>query len=68
MNTYEFIRKLIKLDPTGEMKIMLSVRTVKKGEDGNEVQYDACGFADSFSVEHVLDGEPEMLVIEAVDM
>ena len=67
MTTYELIRHLVKLDPKGDMEVMLSVRYGKTGEDGNKTTDDACGFAETFSVEQAEDG-PYFLVVEAVDM
>ena len=66
MTTYDLIRHLVKLDPSGDMQIMLSVRYAKTAENGNETTADACGFAESFSVEQAEDG-PYFLVLEAVD-
>lgn len=67
MTTYELIRHLAKLDPNGDMQVMLSVRYAKTAENGNETADDACGFVENFSVEQVEDG-PYYLVLEAVDM
>ena len=64
MTTYELIRHLAKLDPTGDMSIMLSVR---RANDNGTVD-DASGFVESFSMEQVEDDGTCYLVLEAVDM
>ena len=64
MTTYELIRHLAKLDPTGDMSIMLSVR---RTNDNGTVD-DASGFVESFSMEQVEDDGTCYLVLEAVDM
>lgn len=66
MTTYELIRHLVKLDPDGDMPIMLSVRYAKTAENGNETTADACGFVETFSVERAEDAA-YFLVLEAVD-
>ena len=67
MTTYEFVRALMKLDPTGDMQIMLSVRTSREMESGSNEWYDACGFAESFTIEEVDETHPAFICIEATD-
>ena len=64
MTTYEFVRALMKLDPTGDMQIMLSVRTSREMESGSNEWYDA---AESFTIEEVDETHPAFICIEATD-
>ena len=66
MTTWQLIRKLIRMDATGDKQVMISVITTKPGDNGNEVAYDACGFIDDVSVE-ADDGAGEFIILEAVD-
>lgn len=67
--TYDLIRQLAKLDPTGNMRIMLAVKYVKPSpESNNEVTAEASGFIDGLTLEHWEDGEPMCIVLESTDM
>lgn len=67
MTTYELIRQLVKLDPTGDMDVMLSIRFARTNEDGVEVDDEAVGFIQSMMVERP-DDTPGFLILESTDM
>ena len=49
ITTYELIRQLAKLDPEGNMPVMLAVKYAKTSENGNETIDEASGFIEGFA-------------------
>lgn len=69
MTTYELIRKLVKLDPDGDMPVMISIRVSSEVVGAvKEPIYEAVAFPSEFSIDEggVKDGL-NILIIEGTD-
>jgi len=62
MTTYELIRRLVQIDSTGTMPVMLSVKTML---DNRVVE--GTGFIDELWVEHSDDADVPFIVLCGVD-
>ena len=62
MTTYELIRRLAQVDPTGTKPVMLSINTLQ-----GEKEVEATGFIDEIWVEHPEGSTAQFIVLSGVD-
>lgn len=62
MTTYELIKRLVQVDPTGQRPVMLSINT-KKGDRSVEIN----GFIDEIWVEYPEEAETPFTILSGTD-